>query len=356
MIWRGFVWLFQRLACSSTVIYNGFCDTDMSSLENNLMQRILAVLVVLVFAGAAATAGAQDAWPSRPVKLIVPSSPGGGTDVFARLLAQYLTESTKQSFIVENKPGASGNIGAQAAATATPDGYTFLVAANASIAINQFLLKSPNLDVERDLVPVARGVIAISVLVVNPAVPAKDLAAFVALAKKQPDALTFGSAGTGTSPYLGVRMMEEVAGTKFLHIPYKGVAPAYQDLLAGRLQFMYSDLASALPYIESGKVTALAVDRKTSLLPNVPTFADAGWAKFDSPISFSVMAPARVPPAIVQRMAVEVNKALKAIGPRLEQQALVPVFDTPAEFATSLNAERTMWGTFILRNNITVDQ
>ena len=119
---------------------------------------------------------------------------------------------------------------------------------------------------------------------------------------------------------------------------------------------MYSDLASALPYIESGKVTALALDRKTSLLPNVPTFADAGWATFDSPISFSVMAPARVPPAIVQRMSVAVNGALKAIGPRLEQQALVPVFDTPAEFATSLKAERTMWGTFIQRNSITVDQ
>src|SRR5450755_1105297 len=136
----------RRLACSSTMIYNGFRHTGVSSLENNMMQRTLAVLVVLVFAGATATAGAQDTWPVRPVKLIVPSSPGGGTDVFARLLAQSLTESTKQSFIVENKPGASGNIGAQAAATATPDGYTFLVAANASIAINHFLLKSPNLD------------------------------------------------------------------------------------------------------------------------------------------------------------------------------------------------------------------
>jgi tripartite-type tricarboxylate transporter receptor subunit TctC len=321
-----------------------------------MMRRILALLAVFAFAGAPLAAGAQDAWPAHLVKLVVPSSPGGGTDVFARLLAQYLTESTKQSFIVENKPGASGNIGAQAVAAATPDGYTFLVAANASIAINRFLLKTPNLDVERDLVPVARGVVAISVLVVNPSVPAKDLAAFVALAKKRPDALTFGSAGTGTSPYLGVRMMEEVAGAKFLHIPYKGVGPAYQDLLAGRLQFMYSDLASALPYIESGKVTALAVDRKTNLLPNVPTFSDAGWATFDSPISFSVMAPARVPPAIVQRMSVAVNSALKAIAPRLEQQALVPIFDTPTEFATSLKAERAMWGKFIQRNNITVDQ
>jgi tripartite-type tricarboxylate transporter receptor subunit TctC len=324
--------------------------------EKSMMLRILAALAAFVFAEMPTAAGAQPAWPDHSVKFIVPSSPGGGTDVFARLLAQYLTESTRQSFVVENRPGASGNIGAQAAAAAAPDGYTFLVAANASIAINQFILKSPHLDVERDLIPVARGVIAVSVLVVNPSISATDLASFAALAKKQPDALSFGSAGTGTSPYLGVRMMEEVTGAKFLHVPYKGVGPAYQDLLAGRLQFMYSDLASALPYIASGKVTALAVDRKTSLLPNVPTFVDAGWAKFDSPISFSVMAPARVPPAIVQRMAAEVNQALKAIAPRLEQLALVPVFDTPAEFASSLQAERAMWGTFIQRHNITVDQ
>ena len=318
--------------------------------------RVVVAGTLIPVLAATGTVHAEDPWPARPVKLIVPSSPGGGTDVFARLLAQSLTETTKQSFVVENKPGASGNIGAQAVAAATPDGYTFLVTANASIAINQFLVKSPSLDVEHDLVPVARGVMAVSVLVVSPSLSTKDLAAFVTLAKKQPDTLTFGSAGTGTSPYLGVRMMEEVAGAKFVHIPYKGLGPAYQDLLAGRLQFMYADLASALPYIVSGKMVALAVDRKTGLLPNVPTFAAAGWPTFDSPISFSVLAPARVPPAIVQSMAAEVNKALKTMEPRLEQQALVPVFDTPAEFSADLKKERAMWGAFIQRNGITMEQ
>jgi tripartite-type tricarboxylate transporter receptor subunit TctC len=321
-----------------------------------MRRLILAAAIAVCFAVVGGAARAQDNWPSRAVKLVVPSSPGGGTDVFARLLAQSLSDATRQSFVVENKPGASGNIGAQAVAAAAPDGYTFLVAANASIAINPFLIKSPNLDVERDLAPVARGVMAVSVLVVNPSIGAKDLSSFSALAKKQPDGLTFGSAGTGTSPYLGVRMMEETAGTKFVHVPYKGVGPAYQDLIAGRLQFMYSDLASALPFIQSGKMIALAVDRKTSLLPDVPTFAEAGWPKFDSPISFSVLAPAGVPPAIVQRMAAEVARALKVLGPRLEQQALIPVFDTPAEFGAGLKMERAMWGTFIQRNGITVDQ
>jgi tripartite-type tricarboxylate transporter receptor subunit TctC len=272
------------------------------------------------------------------------------------MLAQALTESTKQQFIVENKPGASGNIGAAAVASAAPDGYTFLVSANAALAINPALQPSASLNVERDLVAVSRGVMAVNALVVNPSTGAKTLAEFIALAKKQPEAIAFGSAGTGTSPYLGVRMIEETAGVKFIHAPYKGVAPAYQDLIGGRIQFMYTDVASALPHIKAGKLNALVVDRKTSLLPGTPTFADAGWSKFDSPISFSVMAPAGVPPPILQRFAAEVTKALKELAPKLEQQGLVPVLDTPAEFAASLAKERADWAAFIKRNGITADQ
>jgi tripartite-type tricarboxylate transporter receptor subunit TctC len=319
------------------------------------MNSRLHFVSAIVLAAVAGLASAQD-WPTRPVKLVVPSSPGGGTDVFARLLAQTLTESLKQQFIVENRPGASGNIGAQAVATAAPDGYTFLVASNSSIAINPALYKSMPFNVERDLATVARGVMAVNVLIVNPEVNAKSVSELIALAKQKPDALAFGSAGTGSSPYLGVRMIEETAGVKFIHAPYKGVAPAYQDLIAGRLQFMYTDLASALSYVNAGKLRVLAVDRKTALLPGAQTFAEAGWAKFDSPTSFSVMAPAGVPPAILARFAAEVGKALKALAPRLEQQALVPVFDTPAEFATSLRKERADWAAFIQRNNITPDQ
>jgi tripartite-type tricarboxylate transporter receptor subunit TctC len=317
--------------------------------------KSLAVSAALGLITTVTAVAAQD-WPTKPVRLIVPSSPGGGTDVFARLLAQSLTDSFKQQFIVENKPGASGNIGAQAVATATPDGYTFLVASNSSLAINPALYKNLPYNAEKDLATVSRGVMAVNVLIVNPEVNAKTVSEFIALAKQKPDSLAFGSAGTGSSPYLGVRMIEETAGVKFVHAPYKGVAPAYQDLLAGRLQFMYTDLASALSYVNAGKLRVLAVDRKTTLLPNAQTFAEAGWAKVDSPTSFSVMAPAGVPPAILQRFAAEVGKALKVIAPRLEQQALVPVFDTPAEFATSLKKERADWAAFIQRNNITPDQ
>jgi tripartite-type tricarboxylate transporter receptor subunit TctC len=318
----------------------------------SLLHAVFAVAVTL----AATIAPAQEPWPSKTVKLIVPSSPGGGTDVFARLLAQALTDSMGQQFIVENRPGASGTVGAQAVASAPRDGYTFLVAANASIAIGPaFNLKLP-FSIENDLTPVARGVMAVSALVVNPDTGIRDIEDLVARAKKQPEALAFGSAGTGTSLYLGVRMIEEAGGVKFLHAPYKGIGPAYQDLLAGRLQFMYTDLASAIQYVNAGRLKALAVDRKTALLPGIPTFAEAGWPTIDSPTSFLVMAPSGVSPAVLQRMAAEVARALKTLAPRLEQQALVPVFDTPAEFAVDLARERARWASFVKRNGITADQ
>jgi tripartite-type tricarboxylate transporter receptor subunit TctC len=318
--------------------------------------KSLAVSAAVALAFAAGCTWGQDNWPTRPVRLVVPSSPGGGTDVFARLLAQALTESMKQQFIVENRPGASGNIGAGAVASAVPDGYTLLVSANAALAINPALQTNASFNVDRDLVAVSRGVMAVNALVVNPSTGVKNLAEFVALAKMQPDTITFGSAGTGTSPYLGVRMIEEAAGVKFIHVPYKGVAPAYQDLLGGRIQFMYTDVASALPHVNSGKLNALVVDQKTSLLPGTPTFAEAGWRRFDAPTSFSIMAPAGVPQPILHKLAGEVANALKGLAPRLEQQGLVPVFDTPSEFAASLRKERADWAAFIKRNGITADQ
>ena len=269
------------------------------------MKSLLNIGLGVAVAVVAGLASAQESWPSKPVKVVVPSSPGGGTDVFARLLAQTLTDQMKQQFIIDNRPGASGNVGAQIVATAPRDGYTFLVASNSSLAINPALFKNLPYSAERDLTPVARGVVAINVLVVNPATGMKAMNDLIAQAKKQPETLAFGSAGTGSSPYLGVRMIEEVGGVKFIHAPYKGVAPAYQDLVGGRLQFMYTDLASALPHVNAGKLQVLAVDRKTPLLPRTPTFAESGWPKFDSPTSFSVMAPSGVPPAILQKMAAE---------------------------------------------------
>jgi tripartite-type tricarboxylate transporter receptor subunit TctC len=299
---------------------------------------------------------AQDVWPARAVRLVVPSSPGGGTDVFARLLAQALGEALKQQFVVENRPGASGNIGADVVAKSAPDGYTFLVSANPALTVNPSLYKNLPYNAERDFVPIARGVIAPMVFAVHSSVPARTLAELVAIGKREPGKLSFGSAGTGSPTYLGVRMLEEVTGAQFLHVPYKGVGNAYQDLLGGQLKFMFPDVASALPHIRSGKVVALAVTARTSQLPNTPTIAEAGFA-LDVFTSFSVVAPAGTPPAIVRRIAAEITKAMKspAMAEKLDQQVLVPVFDTPEQFAASVKKERDGWAEFIRRNNVMPD-
>jgi tripartite-type tricarboxylate transporter receptor subunit TctC len=299
----------------------------------------------------------QDAWPARPVKLIVPSSAGGGTDLYARLLGQALGEALKQQFIVDNRPGASGNIGAEAAARSAPDGYTFLVSANPSLTVNPSLFKKLPYDAEKDFAPVARGVIAPQVICVHPSLEVKTLRELIALGKREPGKIAFASAGTGSPTYLGVRMLEEISGARFVHVPYKGVGQAYKDLLGGDIKFMFPDVASVLPHIRSGKVLALAVNQRTDLLPGVPTLAEAGFP-IEVFTSFSVVAPAGTPRAIVERMSAEIGKAMKspALGEKLQAQALVPVFDTPEQFSADMKKERDGWAAFIRRNGIVQEE
>jgi tripartite-type tricarboxylate transporter receptor subunit TctC len=313
-------------------------------------------LFVAACALLALPAGAQNNWPSRAVRVIVPSSPGGGTDLYARLLAQAFSESLKQQFIVDNRPGASGNIGAEAAAKAAPDGYTILVSANPALTVNPHLYKNLPYNTERDLVPVARGVIAPQVVVVHPSVPARSIAELVALGKKDPGKLAFGSAGTGSPTFLGIRLLEEITGAKFTHVPYKGVGAGYKDLLGGQIAFMYPDAATAAPYVRSGKLIALAVNEKTPLLPGVPTFAELGWPAVDKVFtSFSVAVPTGTPAPVIRRLSSEIAKAMKspALRDKLEPQGLVPVFDTPEQAARSLKQERDGWADFIRRNGLT---
>ncbi|MFZ2650380.1 MAG: tripartite tricarboxylate transporter substrate binding protein [Burkholderiaceae bacterium] len=314
-------------------------------------QRWLAMLLVASAAGSFA----QAEWPSRPVTVVVPSSAGGGTDAYGRVLAQALTEQLHQTFVVENKPGASGAIGATAVAKAEPDGYTLLVASNSSLGINPVLYKTLQYDVARDFAPVTRGVIAPMVIIAHPGAKVATLGELLERGRREPNAVFYGTAGLGSPLYIGVRMIEAASGARFSHVPYKGVAPAYQDLLGGRLQFMLTDLASARPFIDSGKVLALAITDKSQLLPQVPTLAEAGLAGIKAFTSFSVMLPAKTPPAIVKRLAEEIGKAVRnpATAHKLEQLALLPVFDTPDQFAASLKEEQQNWGLFIRQHNIT---
>jgi len=319
---------------------------------SSLAKWVAAVAVAL----APVLAWTQETWPARPVRLVVPSSPGGGTDVFARILAQGLGEALKQQFVVENRPGASGNIGAEAVAKAAPDGYTFLVSANPALTVNPGLYKNLPYSAERDFAPITRGVIAPMVIVVHASVPARTLSELVAMGKREPGRLSFGSAGTGSPTFLGVRMLEELTGARFLHVPYKGIGAAYPDLLAGQLKFMFPDVASALPHLRSGRIIALAVNEHTPQLPGVPTLAEAGFP-LDVFTSFSVVAPAATPPAIVRQMAIEISRVMKSASTamKLDQQVLLPVFDDVEQFTASLKKERENWAAFIRRNNVTPD-
>ncbi len=322
-----------------------------------MKRRAVLALAPLPWLLPAGKAAAQGEWPAKPVTIVVPSSPGGGTDTYGRILAQALTEQTRQSFVIENKPGASGAIGATAVAQAAPDGYTLLVASNSSLGINPALYKTLSYDVARDFAPVSRGVIAPMVIVVHPSAGVKTMADLVERGKREPEKLFYGSAGNGSPLYIGVRMLEAATGARFSHIPYKGAGAAYADLLAGRVQFMLTDLASVRPHVDAGKLVALSITDKSALLPAVPTFAEAGFPGIKAFTSFSVLLPAKVPAPLVRRVAAEVAKAMKnpATAARLEQQALLPVFDTPEQFAAALKEEQQNWGSFIRQQNIQPD-
>ncbi len=322
-----------------------------------LKTTVADLVCALALAVAAGAANAQADWPAKPVTIVVPSSPGGGTDAYGRILAQALTEQLKQSFVVENKPGASGAIGATAVAQAAADGYTLLVASNSSLGINPGLYKTLSYDVFRDFAPVTRGVIAPMVIVAHPSAKLASMTELVERGKKEPESPFYGTAGGGSPLHLGVRMLEEASGARFSHVPYKGVGPAYADLLAGRLQFMLTDLASARAFIDSDKVVALAITDKSALLPKLPTFAEAGFPGLKAFTAFSVMVPAKAPAALVKRLAAEISKAMKnpATAARLEQQALLPVFDSPEQFAASLKDEQQWWAGFIRQHNIVPD-
>jgi len=317
---------------------------------------VVGVIAACLLA-ATAPAGAQDGWPSRPVRLVVPSSPGGGTDTYARLLAQGLGQGLKQQFLVDNRPGGGGNIGAEIVAKAAPDGYTFLVSSSPALVMNSSLFRNLPYSAERDFAPVARGVVSPLVFTSHPSVPVKTLRDLVALAKREPSSLTFGTPGVGSSSNLAVKMIEEAAGVRFLHVPYKGAAQAALGVLRGEIAFMVTDISTAKPFVQSRKVVPLAASHRTSHLPGTPTYAEAGYPSVDAVPSYSVVAPAGTPQTIVQRMSVDLVGLMKtpAFRERLDAQALIPVFDTPDEFAAVLKKERARYADVIRRNNIVAE-
>ena len=321
------------------------------------MKKTARILATVAFAAAASLAQAQ-AWPSRPVKLVVPFSPGGFTDVVARILGQKLTESLGQPVIIENKPGAGSTIGSDYVAKSKPDGYTLVMVSTTQVS-SPWLYKSMPYDVFKDFTPIMKLVEGPYVLVANPKLPVKTVAELLALARAQPGKLDYASSGNGSAQHLVGAMFATMGGVNINHVPYKGSGQAMQDIVGGQVQLGFVGMPNALPYIPSGRLHALAVTtrKRSPDLPDVPTMDEAGIKGYDATIWLGLLGPAGLPRDIVTRLNSEITKALSSAETRkLILAAGVEVStSSPEEFAALLRSEYDKWGKVVKETGATIN-
>jgi tripartite-type tricarboxylate transporter receptor subunit TctC len=329
------------------------------STSSSIRRRLLQALSIAALASAGCAALAQPAsnWPAKPVRIVVGFAPGGSTDVMARILSQSLSESLGQPVIIDNKPGASGNISASEVIRAAPDGHTFLIAPTSVETANPSLFKSTILP-SRDLIPVASVGRTQMYLVAKPQMAAKDARDLVALAKARPGTLSYASAGAGTPPHLACELFKQATGTDVTHVPYRGAAPALQDVLSGQADFV-CDPGIAFPHIRTGKVKLLGIvsARRSPFFPDVPTVGEQGFKGADLDIWFGMWAPVGTPPEIVARMNREVAKALAqpAVRSRYADLGAEPVAMESADFRALLADEGALLSALIKQQKIVVD-
>src|SRR5437588_1765343 len=307
------------------------------------MRWVEAVLVSSLLAGQAL---GQTDYPARPVRIVVPSPPAGGTDIVARVLAQHFSKAFGQQFFVENKPGAGNMIGIESVARAAPDGYTLLVTAS-TLALNSVLYKKVSYDPVRDFAPITLAASAPNILIVHPALPARSLAEFIALAKSRPGQLTYGTPGIGTSPHMSMELLKSMAGIDLRHIPYRGTAPAVTDVITGQIAATFANALTAKPQVDAGKVRALAVSgpKRIDALPDVPPVAEAGVPGYAAVQWYALLAPAGTAAEIITRLNAEANQALKTAEMRekLATDGAEPVGSTPEELAALIRSELDKW-------------
>jgi tripartite-type tricarboxylate transporter receptor subunit TctC len=288
---------------------------------------------------------AAQKYPSKPVRIVVGFQPGGGTDIAARVIAQKLTDAFGSSFIVDNRPGAAGNLAADIVAKATPDGYTIFMA-NSTIAIPS-LFKSLPFDVRKDFTPLSVIALGPSVLTVNTGVAATDVKGLIALAKAKPRQLAYGSGGLGNITHLAMAHFCTMSGIEMIHVPYKGSAPSLVGLMAGEVQAVFSSVPAAFPHINSNRIRALGVsiEKRSSALPNVPTIAEAGLPGFYAASWYGLFLPAGTPRGVVDALSREIVKVMKVpdIRDKMLAQGFEPMGDTPAEFTKFLHSEIVLW-------------
>ncbi len=321
------------------------------------MRRLL--IAVALMAAIAPAVHAQEKWPSKPIRYIVPFAVGGTTDVLGRMVTAKLGESLGTTFVIENRPGAGGNIGSDALAKSAPDGYTIGGGTVSSHAINASLYPNMPYDNLRDFAPVALLVIVPNVLVVNPAIPATNVRELIAYARANPGKLTCASAGNGTSQHMSCELFKSLAGVDIAHVPYKGSAPGIAATVSGETSMMFDNATIAVPQIKAGRVRVLGVTtaQRSSLLPDVPTIAEAGLAGYDVSSWQAVFAPAGTPRTIVERLNAEIRKvlAMPDVRQRLLDVASEPADMSTAEFAAFMRAETEKWARVVKASGAKVD-
>lgn len=313
---------------------------------------------LLAFPGLALEAEAQP-YPARPIRLIVPYPPGGSADILARTIGQKAGEGLGQTFVIDNRPGAGTAIGTDALAKSAPDGYTIMLGTVSSHAINPALNTKLPFDPIKDFTPVSLVASVPFAMIVHPSVAAKSVREFVALARAKPATLNYSSAGSGTSNHLAGELLKSMASIDIAHIPYKGSAPALNDLLAGQVSLMFDLVVTAAPHVKSGAVRALAVtgSKRSPVLPDVPTIAESGIDGYEVSAWFGIFAPAGVPRTIVERLNAEFTKALNDadLRQRLAKDGSEPLTSTPDEFASYLRSEVDKWAKVVKASGMKVD-
>ena len=320
---------------------------------------LLAIATIAVVAIGFGSAPASAAYPDHAITIVVPFPPAGTTDILARVVGDALARRIGQPVIIENRPGAGGNIGAVRVAKATPDGYTLVMGTVGTHAINMSLYRDPGFDATKDFAPITRVANVPNVLVVNAASPYRDLKQLTVYAKAHPDELTFASSGNGTSIHLAGELFKKMTGIEMRHIPFKGSAPAITSLLAGQTDMMFDNLPSSFAQIRAGKLRALAVTSATRAptLPDVPTIAESGLPGFEATSWFGLLAPAGTPPAIVATLNAQIIAVLAdpAVKAKLDEQGAVAHPETPEQFARFIRDETAKWSKTVKDSGATVD-
>ncbi len=293
-------------------------------------------------------AHAQTAWPTKPIKLVIPFAPGGVTDTSGRIMADYLSKKLGQQVVPDNRPGASGNIGSQVAATAEPDGYTLLLVLDGTFVINPHVFDKVPFDPLRDFSPIGKIGDSTTILVAHPSFKANSLRELIELSKSQPGGVSYGTSGTGSIVHLAGEMVKQRTGANLVHIPYKGGAPAIADALAGHTPLAFASAASVQHHLKTGNLKALGVPsgKRSRQYPDIPTFAESGLADFDINSWVGLVAPAKTPRAIVERLNAELNAALAdpEVRGKLEASGIVATPGTPDAFAATIRKELGLYG------------